>query len=448
MRTRANVFAALFTAAFIAPSVRADDLLAAKIKAASGAEKYDAEAVVVLDETRVTVRPDGIGEAVYCRAVKVLRETGARREAVQRFTFDPTTNVFEARAVRVYRTDGRVEEVPLTGLVIQPETQWGIYWGSQQALISVPRLEVGDTVATEVVKTGFNVAYLRQDAPAQAITSAAGRPDGAADRTKPDPAADRVAPRPSNSTFTARSKVAKSAALEPPMPGHWFDEAAFYSSLPVIEQRYIVRMPRDKTLQFEIYNGELRVSKTIDGDHVVYTFEKRDIAPFPGEASMVARTDVGCKLVLATLEDWPSKSRWFHEKNEASFAVNDDIRAKVAEVTAGLSTDEEKITALNHWVAENIRYVGTSRGACEGYTTHHVQETFRDRGGVCKDKAGLLVAMLRVAGFDSYIVMTQAGSDVMPIPADQFNHAVTCIRYPDGGFRLLDPTWMPKSREN
>src|SRR5205085_9408805 len=173
-----------------------------------------------------------------------------------------------------------------------------------------------------------------------------------------------------------------------------------------------------------------------------------DIAPFKGEANMVSGGDVQCKLVLATLPDWKSKSRWFHEKNEPSFVVDDDVKAKVREVTATCKTDEDKITSLNHWVAENIRYVGTSRGVCEGYTTHPVRETFHDRGGVCKDKAGLLVAMLREAGFDSYIVMTEAGSDVMPVPADQFNHAVTCIRQKDGQFRLLDPTWMPKSREN
>ena len=124
------------------------------------------------------------------------------------------------------------------------------------------------------------------------------------------------------------------------------------------------------------------------------------------------------------------------------------IRAKVAEIVKGCKTDEEKYTALNHWVAECVRYAGTTRGMCEGYTIHDIKETFHDRCGVCKDKAGMLVGMLRVAGFESYLVMTMARQRVDPIPADQFNHAVTCIRWPDGSLLLLDPTWMPKSRDN
>jgi len=135
---------------------------------------------------------------------------------------------------------------------------------------------------------------------------------------------------------------------------------------------------------------------------------------------MASSSDVRCKLVLATLNDWHAKARWFHEANEPSFKTDVAIKAMVRELVGAPDekrmTDEEKIASLNHWVAENVRYVGNSRGAHEGYTTHPAIETFRDRGGVCKDKAGLLVAMLRVAGFDSYIVMTQAGTDVQAGP--------------------------------
>ena len=118
---------------------------------------------------------------------------------------------------------------------------------------------------------------------------------------------------------------------------------------------------------------------------------------------MVALDDCVPKLVIATLEDWFAKARWFHEVNEPQFDADDDIRAKVAEITEGLKTDDEIIAACTHWVADNIRYYGTKQGgACEGYTLHDSRVTFRDRGGVCKDKAGMLVTMLRVAGYEVY----------------------------------------------
>ncbi len=391
--------------------------IAARVRAAGDAARWNADVVVVLDTTDVAVRPSGIGTAVRHSVVKILRDAGVRTQAVQRFPFDPHTNRLDLLAIRVYRADGTIEEVPVDSAVEQPQPEWGVFWGTRQYLVSVPRLAIGDAVETRSAMTGFNVAYL-------AAAGAGGGP-------------------PADGERNARGEV-----LEPPVPGHWHDEVHFWSSVPVIEKRYTVRVPRDKPLQCEVYHGELRSSLLFDGDELVYTFEKRHIAPLVEEPAMEPVPNVATKLLLATLPSWEDKSRWLYAVSEPHLTADDAIRAKVAEITRGLTTDEERWTALNHWVAENIRYAGTSRGMCEGYTIHDIRETFRDRAGVCKDLAGMLAGMLRVAGFEAYVVMTMARQRVDRVPADQFNHAVTCIRRPDGTLVLLDPTWMPKSRDN
>lgn len=385
-------------------AVRADDDIAGKIAAAKG--DFDgADYVVVFDATDVTVAESGIGTNVQTRVVKILKDAGVRGQSIQRWGFDPATNTLEVKSVRVHRKDGTVESIDVGTAVTQPESAGIIFWGSQRTSISVPNLDIGDSVETTHLKTGFNTAYLTS-------------PEGGTERS-----------------------------LQPPMPGHWYEVVDWQESVPVLEKRYRVRIARDKPLQYEVVNGALSSAVRFEGETAVYTFEKKDIPPFRREPSMVSRDDVACKLVLATLGDWHAKARWFHGANEPSFETDDAIRAKVAELVDGVDDEDEKVAILNHWVAENVRYVGTTRGAHEGYTTHAAIETFHDRGGVCKDKAGLLVAMLRVAGFDSYIVMTRAGARVEETPADQFNHAVTSIRRDDGSFRLLDPTWLPKNRE-
>ena len=396
----------------LAPPLHADDTLdiKARIAAAGDAEKYNADAVIVLDATDVTVQDNGIGIARRHKVVKILRDGAIRSQAVQRFSFDPHTNNLELVAIRIYRADGSVEEVPIENRVDQPEPSHLLFWGSLQAVVELPRLAIGDAYETISVLTGFNVAYL----------------------------ADGGGP--------ARNALGK--VLEPPVPGHWHDEVHFWSGLPIIEKRYTVRMPKDKPLQYEVYNGELTTSAMFDGDHVAYTFVKKDIEPFKSEPSMEPTPNVAPKLLLATLPTWNDKGRWLHSVSEPMLEADDAIRAKVAEIIKGCKTDEEKYTALNHWVAENIRYSGTTRGMAEGYTIHDVKETFRDRCGVCKDKAGMLCGMLRVAGFESYTCMTMARQRVDYVPADQFNHCVTCIRKPDGELILLDPTWMPNSRDN
>ena len=98
-------------------------------------------------------------------------------------------------------------------------------------------------------------------------------------------------------------------------------------------------------------------------------------------------------------------------------------------------------------MADNIRYSGTSRGPREGFTLHTGIETFRDRMGVCKDIAGMLITMFRAAGLDAYPTLTMAGPRVERIPADQFNHTVAVVREQDGSFTLYDPTSSPWSRQ-
>lgn len=393
------------------PNPLAPDDIKSRIAATGDAEKHKSDVVQVIDYTDVIVRSNGIGTARHQVVTKVLKDGGIRSQAAQRFPFDPHTNRLDLIAVRVYRADGQVEDVPVSAAVEQPQPAGAIYWGTRQYVVSVPRLEVGDAVETISAMTGFNVAYLGAEGDAAEV-NALGEP------------------------------------LNPPVEGHWHDEVDWWSSVPVVDKRFSVRIHKSQPLQYEIYNGELRTSVLFDGDYTVYSFERKDITPFTHEPNMEPVPNVAPKLLLATLPTWEDKSRWLSTVSEPTFAADDAIRAKVAEIIRDKQTDEEKWTALNHWVAENIRYAGTSRGMCEGYTNHPVIETFHDRMGVCKDKAGMLVGMLRVAGYDSFLVMTMARQRVDRVPADQFNHAVTCVRKKDGTLVLLDPTWMPASRDN
>lgn len=106
------------------------------------------------------------------------------------------------------------------------------------------------------------------------------------------------------------------------------------------------------------------------------------------------------------------------------------------EIIKGKKTEMDKIAALTHWVADNIRYSGISMGKGEGYTLHNTKMNFTDRCGVCKDIAGTLISFLRMAGFEAYPAMTMAGSRVEQIPADHFNHCVAVVKLSNG-------TYMP-----
>jgi hypothetical protein len=131
-----------------------------------------------------------------------------------------------------------------------------------------------------------------------------------------------------------------------------------------------------------------------------------------------------------------------------SFKSTPEIKKKVDELVRNALNEYDSVSILTHWVADEIRYLGLTMGKGEGYTLHKGEMDFTDRCGVCKDKAGMLITMLRAAGFEAYPAMTMAGSRIDYIPADQFNHCVAVVKSRrDGQYHLLDPTWVPFIRE-
>ena len=105
-------------------------------------------------------------------------------------------------------------------------------------------------------------------------------------------------------------------------------------------------------------------------------------------------------------------------------------------------TDDEKIRAIFKFVSQEIRYMGITLETDDpGYEPHDVSLTYNNRYGVCRDKAALLVTMLRCAGYDASPVLINAGPLVdKQVPFTRFNHAITAIRRPDGAYQLLDST--------
>ena len=67
--------------------------------------------------------------------------------------------------------------------------------------------------------------------------------------------------------------------------------------------------------------------------------------------------------------------------------------------------------------------------------------TFDKKYGVCRDKAALLVSMLRLAGLDAYPVLVSVGTRKdAGVPDPYFNHAIVGVELDKGQIVLMDPT--------
>ncbi len=375
------------------------------IKNSGTSEDYTGSNYLVLfDSTVVDVQATGLSYFYTHQLFKILTPQGAIDKRNIEYGYDPLSAYVEIRMVKIHRKDGTIEELDLDKVLDYPAPARAIYWGAREQMIQVGRLEPGDALEVKLFKKGFTYALLMQDDEERYI---------------------------------------------PPMRGHFYDIVPFWSSQPMLEKTYITNVPSDKPVQFEFYHGECQPSLRFDGDKTVYSFTKRNIMPMKREPNMVGLSDVAPKLLLTTSPDWEAKSLWFYGVNEdyGSFDPTPEVQEFVNELLKDAKNEDDSVSILTHWVADNMRYSGISMGPGEGFTLHNAKMNFTDRCGVCKDKASLLVAFLRAAGFESYPAMTMAGSRIEDIPADQFNHSVTVVKLADGEYHLLDPTWVPFVRE-
>jgi transglutaminase-like putative cysteine protease len=151
------------------------------------------------------------------------------------------------------------------------------------------------------------------------------------------------------------------------------------------------------------------------------------------EPSMPPYDNVLQRLLVSTLPDWPAVSKWYWNLSQPHLdATSPELENKVAELTAGTTNDLEKIMALFYHVSGNIRYMGlTPEKDRPGFEPHDVRLTFEKNYGVCRDKAALLVAMLREAGLKAYPVLINVGGKLDP-EVPRLRRKITGQLSPDG----------------
>jgi len=375
------------------------------LKKTADVSKYAGDHLVILfDSTLVDVQESGLTYVWNHTLTRVLDARGGLESGVIKFGYDPLSAFVEIKKAVIYKNDGTELSLDVKKVMDYPAPARAIYWGAREIMLDVGRLEPGDALEVLMFRKGFTYALLGSEEEDKYI---------------------------------------------PPMRGQFYDIVDFTSANPMMLKVYQVKVPPDKTLQYEFYNGEARSSCWLENGKTTLTFSKKDITAIKTEPRMVALSDVAPKLLLSTSPDWKAKSTWFFKVNEdfGSFDSSPEIKAKVNEILKGATDELDSVSRLTHWCADEIRYSGISMGKGEGFTLHKGAMTFTDRCGVCKDKAGMLITMLRAAGFKSYPAMTMAGSRIDYIPADQFNHCVTVVKLHDGQYHLLDPTWVPFVRE-
>ena len=143
---------------------------------------------------------------------------------------------------------------------------------------------------------------------------------------------------------------------------------------------------------------------------------------------------------VSTLEGWSDASRRYGRLLAGRDAPDERLAARARTLIGDARTPEEKIRLLYHAVASGVRYVGLELGT-HSFRPESPHVTLARAYGDCKDKATLLIALLRAVDVDANLtlVRTRPQGNVAEQPASfaVFDHALI---YLPGLDRFVDPT--------
>ena len=220
----------------------------------------------------------------------------------------------------------------------------------------------------------------------------------------------------------------------PTFPGHfsWYDYATPYLSTQKATFRFVY--PAAMPLQFAKRGGYQEVfddsgpSDTPAG-FISKSFTYTQSTYRPYEEGSVELFDYAPMLVASTFEGPAALAKAYDDRAAEKAEVTPEIRSLATELTTEIHEPIGKVQALQAWVAQNIRYVGTYIGA-GGFVPHSAQSVLQRRYGDCKDHAVLLEALLTAVGIKSTAALINLGEAYTLAPltiSSPFNHVITYV---------------------
>jgi tetratricopeptide (TPR) repeat protein len=180
------------------------------------------------------------------------------------------------------------------------------------------------------------------------------------------------------------------------------------------------------------------VVRTVDG-RSVREYRATLVAAVPeAEESLPRDVPAAPVLYFSTAPSWERLAAAYAAIIDRTIAAKPVVLPKEA-VIAG--DPAGTALALVRWINERVRYVGLELG--ENSIVPYAPGDILARGhGDCKDKASLLVSLLRQAGYDASVALlgNDSDTDIPPgLPAmDFFNHAIVRVEGNPGLW--IDPT--------
>lgn len=177
---------------------------------------------------------------------------------------------------------------------------------------------------------------------------------------------------------------------------------------------------------------------------ISYTWVQENIPAFEPESRMPAYSQYlkYAEFSPRNWNTWNDFSKWYYFKfYKPKLNITNSVSQKALEITRNCKTETEKIRSLYNFV-QTFRYIAIKLGKA-GITPFEPQTVLEHKYGDCKDKATLLVALLKSVGITAkpVLVLTEDDGKINEnFPSMKFNHVIAKAITKDGKDYWMDAT--------
>jgi len=214
--------------------------------------------------------------------------------------------------------------------------------------------------------------------------------------------------------------------LKPEVPGQFWFEYSFTKDVIVKDEELDITIPRDKYAK--VSSPEFKPQINDENTSRTYTWKSTNLVREDTTEQGPKRYQPNPSVQVTTFRTWDDVGRWYGDLQKTQIVITPGIQAKAAELTKGLTTDDDRIRALYKFVSTRMHYISLSFGIGR-YQPHVAEEVLENEYGDCKDKHTLVAALLKAAGYDAWPALISSSRKLdpdVPSPA-QFDHVITVV---------------------
>ncbi len=207
----------------------------------------------------------------------------------------------------------------------------------------------------------------------------------------------------------------------------------FQNDTPAAERILKIKYPSSKTLYYKV-KGD-KVIGLINGSK--YKWIEKDIPKLELEEYRPPSFYISSYVMVSNSKDWRAKVKELYNSFEKASTVDKKISTKTANIIKKAKTAEEKLYKIYNFITKNIKTISIPLGLV-GYKPHKASVVLKKGYGDIRDKATLMLSMLKAAGFKAYpvFVPTDRKPEKELVVMDQFNHILVAVLVNDKKFYL------------